>query len=244
MGIDSTELGRGARLSDGVLTRRDLVLQKLRESSGPRTIVSLADELGVHPNTVRFHVDSLISSGRVERFLGPTAGVGRPPARYRVAVGMNPNGPTNYRMLAAVLTGHLIDSSSDPARTATSLGRTWGRRLIGSDATAANVPAPDIAPSAGSSAVSRVVGVLEDLGFEPEPVAVDAREIRLRHCPFLDLVAANAKAICSLHLGLMQGAFASLDAQVTVDRLDPFVRPDLCVATLAVATLSAPEGDG
>ena len=38
-----------------------------------------------------------------------------------------------------------------------------------------------------------------------------------------------------MHLGLMQGALTAMRAPITVDRLDPFVEPDLCVAHLASA---------
>jgi len=54
----------------------------------------------------------------------------------------------------------------------------------------------------------------------------------LRHCPFLELVESGAGIVCSLHLGLMQGAMAALCTPVTVERLDPFVEPDLCLAHL------------
>lgn len=76
--------------------------------------------------------------------------------------------------------------------------------------------------------------MLGELGFEPEPhKGARSTEIRLRHCPFLDLVGDHADVICSLRLGLMQGAMAQLNGPVTVDRLDPFAEPDLCVAHLA-----------
>jgi predicted ArsR family transcriptional regulator len=39
--------------------------------------------------------------------------------------------------------------------------------------------------------------------------------------------------VCSIHLGLMQGMLAELDAPIDTDRLDPFVEPDLCVARLS-----------
>jgi predicted ArsR family transcriptional regulator len=39
--------------------------------------------------------------------------------------------------------------------------------------------------------------------------------------------------ICALHLGLMRGALARMRAPVSVDRLDPFVEPSLCVAHLS-----------
>ena len=39
--------------------RRALVLESLRASPEPRSILSLAEELGVHANTVRFHLEPL-----------------------------------------------------------------------------------------------------------------------------------------------------------------------------------------
>ena len=78
--------------------------------------------------------------------------------------------------------------------------------------------------------------LLAELGFEPEPAdGRRTREIRLRHCPFQNLAEQHGEVICSVHLGLMQGALTAMRAPVTVDRLDPFVEPDLCVARLAPA---------
>jgi predicted ArsR family transcriptional regulator len=31
------------------------------------TIAEIADQVGVHPNTVRFHLDTLVNDGRVEQ---------------------------------------------------------------------------------------------------------------------------------------------------------------------------------
>ena len=44
--------------------------------------------------------------------------------------------------------------------------------------------------------------------------------------------------MCSVHLGLMQGAMQTWESPLTVDRLEPFVPPDLCVAHLARADVS------
>ncbi len=74
-----------------------------------------------------------------------------------------------------------------------------------------------------------LVDLLADLGFAPEAGGPDD-EIRLRHCPFLELTQRETGLICPVHLGLMRGGLAKLGASVTVDRLLPFVEPDLCVA--------------
>jgi predicted ArsR family transcriptional regulator len=203
-----------------------LIVAMLRASTQPMTVVDIAENLRVHPNTVRFHLDSLVDTGRVERLLGDSNGPGRPPVVYQMSRAMDRNGPTNYRLLATMLTAHLAASARNPAKMATDLGRTWGPSIVD----VAGVRAR----STKTQALSDMVDVLADLGFEPEPHrGTRTTQIRLRHCPFLDLVDEHADVVCSLHLGLMQGAFAALKAPVTAERLEPFVEPDLCVAHLA-----------
>jgi predicted ArsR family transcriptional regulator len=211
----------------GPPARRDVILALLRESAEPRSIASVADELGVHPNTVRFHLDALARAGRVEQVLGDSTGRGRPPILFRASRRMDPAGPTNYRLLASILTGY-VAAGPDAAGVATQLGRATSSALVSS-------PPPHRAPTK-TRAVTELVELLDELGFEPEPVdGRRAREIRLRHCPFQTLAEQHSEVTCSVHLGLMQGALSAMRAPVTVDRLDPFVEPDLCVAHLAPA---------
>ena len=90
-------------------------------------------------------------------------------------------------------------------------------------------------------AVDRLVDLLEDLGFAPDRRPTDAgRRIGLHHCPFIDLVQTQGAFVCHAHLGLMQGAMAELGASVTVDQLEPFAEPDLCVARLSPSSASSP----
>jgi predicted ArsR family transcriptional regulator len=211
----------------GTPGRRDVILQLLRASAEPRSIASVADVLGVHPNTVRFHIDALLRAGRVEQVLGDSAGRGRPPILFRASRRMDPTGPTNYRLLASILTGYVAEHP-DAAGIAAQLGRSTSPALVPSSAQGR-------APSK-TRAVTELVELAE-LGFEPEPAdGPRAREIRLRHCPFQNLAEQYGEVICSVHLGLMQGALSAMRAPVTVDRLDPFVEPDLCVAHLASAS--------
>jgi len=214
--------GRGSGEPHG---RRDLILSMLRESATPLSIAGIADQLGVHQNTVRFHLDALIGAGRVERTLGDPAGPGRPPMFFWARREMDRNGPSNYRLLAEILTSNFSATASDPAIAATALGRAWGASL-----TDRSLPR---AVATKSEAVTQLVGLLDDLGFEPEPGRGGrTSQIRLRHCPFLELIDAHSDVICPLHLGLMQGAMKAITAPVTVNRLEPLVEPDLCVAHL------------
>ena len=217
--------------------RREDVLAVLRGSAEALSIVDIATQLRVHPNTVRFHLEALVDDGRVERVEPPRTGPGRPPQMFRAHAGMDPSGPRNYRLLADILTAQLA-ADPDPAGRAAEAGRAWGRRI------AADMDAP---PPSAEQAVGELVRVLDEVGFDPEPeTGGDSSRIPLRHCPFLDLAATHAEVVCPIHLGLMQGVLEGRAAPVAVDRLDPFVAPDLCLAHLTVngAERSDSQGPG
>jgi predicted ArsR family transcriptional regulator len=189
------------------------------------TIAELAQRLGVHQNTVRFHLDTLVANDQAERVEPARRSPGRPPQLFRVVPRMDPAGPRNYRMLAEALAEELA-SRPRPRERAVEAGRSWGRR------------AGDDAPRSPDQPVGSLVAMLDQLGFEPEQRTDSggaAEAIGLRHCPFLELVDTRADVVCPLHLGLMNGALESWQAEVTVDRLVPFAEPDLCVAHLAAA---------
>lgn len=216
--------------------RRREIVTALRVSGSPMTIAEIADRLEVHPNTARFHLESLLRSRHVEQVDGTVVGPGRPPLVFRARRGMDPAGPRSYRLLAGILAGQLGAEPGAGAR-ARDAGRAWGAELIEQPASSERFT--DV------QAIARLVDLLDDLGFAPEQQASSADgRLALRHCPFLELVESGAQLVCSLHLGLMQGAMAVLGAPVTVERVEPFVEPDLCVAHLAATApgrLDGPE---
>ncbi len=207
--------------------RRQAVLDTLRSSGSPMSIVDIARRLRVHPNTVRFHLQVLASDGRVERVEATRSMPGRPPLMFRAHRGMDPTGPRHYQLLADVLATSL-SADVDGVDKAVEAGRAWGSRLV---ETSSEQSARD-----DDQATDRLVRILDDVGFSPERrTSAEASQIRLNHCPFLDLVPQHEGVICPLHLGLMQGALTSMGAEITIARLDPFVEPDLCLAHLGRA---------
>ncbi|MFC5138258.1 helix-turn-helix transcriptional regulator [Actinomycetospora rhizophila] len=196
----------------------------LRDAGSELTIAEIAGRLDVHPNTARFHLESLVRSGHVEQVDGTVDGPGRPPLAFRARRGMDPDGPRSYRLLAGILAAEL-GARPDAVARAQEAGRAWGADMI-------EQPAPDQELTDGQ-ATARLLALLDDLGFAPEQRApATDRQLALRHCPFLDLVETGDRLVCSLHLGLMQGAMTTLGTPLTVEWLDPFVEPDLCVAHL------------
>lgn len=203
--------------------RRALIADVIDGSDNPLSVSELAKRLDIHPNTVRFHLDALIAAGRVERILGESTGPGRPPQVFRRRQEMDPNGPRSYRLLAEIALSALA-ADPDPAGKAVQTGRAWGSFLV-------ERPAP-AALLTEDGAVDRLVGLLDGIGFAPEErSSAGGRQIGLRNCPFLELVESQTQqVICPLHLGLMQGAMTALGARTTVERLEPFAEPGLCLA--------------
>jgi predicted ArsR family transcriptional regulator len=186
------------------------------------SIVAIADMLDVHPNTVRFHLDTLVSTGRVEQVAADRKGPGRPALMFRAAKRMDRGGPRRYRVLAEILTIGLA-TDRDPSAKALAAGRAWGRQL--------QPPPPTAATIGTEESIEHLVDLLDDLGFAPERRGEE--QVGLRHCPFLELAETRKAVICPIHLGLMQGALETWGAPVTVDRLDAFAEPDLCLAHLS-----------
>ncbi|WP_427892834.1 helix-turn-helix transcriptional regulator [Kribbella sp. GL6] len=193
--------------------RRADVLRVLRDADRPMDIPEIAERLGIHVNTARFHLDTLVGTGQAERTTAPHRRPGRPPLLFQAVRRMNPTGPRHYRVLAEILTTDLATTQ------ATEAGYHWGRT---------QATPPSINP------VGRLMGMLEGLGFSPEELPGDGvPRIGLRHCPFLELAEERSEVVCAIHLGLMQGAMESWESPLTVDTLQPFAQPDLCIAHLA-----------
>jgi predicted ArsR family transcriptional regulator len=187
------------------------------------TIVAIADVLGVHPNTVRFHLDSLVGDEQVEQVEPGRKGPGRPASMFRAVRQMDRGGARHYRLLAEILT-MALGAEKDSTAKALAAGRAWGRQMDSKSTAALDN---------SENAIGQLVDVLDELGFAPERRHDDGeQQVGLRHCPFLELAESRTAVVCPVHLGLMQGALETWGAPVAVERLEAFVEPDLCVAHL------------
>lgn len=207
--------------------RRRQVLDTIHRAAAPVGVSEIADHLGVHPNTARFHLEALVDDGVVERVPDTPSGPGRPRVGYRARPGLARGDARRYRVLAEILLSHLSATNDDPSAAATAAGRTWGAYLVPR-------PAPFQEITRGE-AVDRLTAMLDGLDFAPEPVAGEhgpPDRVRLRHCPFLELAEPHRDLVCPLHLGLMQGALSELGAPVSVTALEPFAEATACLAHL------------
>jgi len=203
-------------LADGSRAR---IVDVLRGERDGLDAHELARRLGLHVNTVRWHLGVLADAGLVSARRAQRATPGRPRTIYTLSLGATPSGKDEFRLLASVLTGALA-GDADAAAKSEAAGRSWGRYLA--------PRRPPLTSPTDEDAIADVVDLMAEQGFAPE---VERNEIRLHRCPFLDLAEQHPGVVCSVHKGLMAGALDELGADLDVE-LTPFVRPDLCVARL------------
>ncbi len=109
--------------------RRAEVLDMLRAVGSPVGVRDVADRMGLHPNTARFHLDALVDAGLAVRAPQVRAVPGRPSTGYQAAEGGGIAGRRQYRLLAEILTSLISGVLPRPAEAAGEAGRQWGRYL-------------------------------------------------------------------------------------------------------------------
>jgi predicted ArsR family transcriptional regulator len=204
---------------------RVALLEILSAAGRPLSVQQVADQMGLHPNTIRAHLNLLIEYGHVVRQRDSTGKPGRPRQVYAVSPPGDPAPPEkshrrNFRLLASVLVEYL-SNADDPTAAAVDAGRLFGERLV-EPADEGQLPVPT---------TERVVKLLDDIGFQPE-LTQDGSAIKLRHCPFHELARSQPDVVCNVHLGLLRGALRQLGAPGEATRLIPFVTPQLCVVEM------------
>lgn len=198
----------------------------LQAASADLGVNEIAERVRLHPNTARFHLDGLVEAGLARRTIEDRATPGRPRGLYTASLDSGGVGRRSYRLLAEILTSYLASQVKQPDQASLRAGEAWGHFLT-------ERPAPFRRVDA-ATATRHLVQTLDDIGFAPEAVTVRRkRQILLRHCPFRETAEEHPDVICPLHLGLMRGMLAELDAPLEAERLDPFVEPNLCVTHLA-----------
>jgi predicted ArsR family transcriptional regulator len=178
----------------------------------------------LHLSTVRAHLDVLIGANLVDSHAEVRTTPGRPRRFYEATAEATDAAETGgYRLLAEILVSHLSGTSDDVRRDAIAAGRAWGTYFVERPPPYTRMPR--------DNARRQVLLLLDRLGFQPE-LDDDGERILIRRCPFLDVARRHQDVVCSLHLGIMQGALETLGASVEARDLEPFVQPSLCVAHL------------
>lgn len=200
------------------------ILRVLEAEAVPLDVAVLAQRVGLHANTVRWHLAILAEAGLVREERVASTRRGRPPHAYRLVDGALDQQPGGHRLLAEILVASLA-GRRDSAALVEEAGRARGRALV--------APPDGGGPVSAKQATAEVVRLLETFGFRPALKRErGGQRIDMRPCPFGENAVKHSEIVCPLHLGVLQGALETLDAPVEATALEPFVRPDLCCAHL------------
>lgn len=201
-------MDRAAELS----VKQREVLDRLALHPHGAQVGDLAKEMGMHPNTIRGHLDELLARDLVQVTTAPSEGRGRPSNIFHTRTPHHSTVTREYIGLVRTMAECLTEGDTEKARE---IGRQWARqthdgREVQSDAS-------------GASQLNALIAILRDLGFDPS-YPNQSGNIGLNACPFTTVgVSAPSSVICALHAGYLDELSGGI-----VHKLLPYSRPSQC----------------
>lgn len=172
---------------------RYAIYEYLLTAGAPRSTADISDELGLHPNTVRPHLERMRDVGLLLVETDSRGAVGRPQHRYSLAVDAPSVGiePPRWQVLARMLAdvaAFMAPEPVDVAAMAEDQGRAAAERRT------------------GRPCVDALIESLAELGFDPATtVDAEGTSIAFTACPYRDLAEAYPDLVCNLHRGFIEG---------------------------------------
>lgn len=198
--------------------RRAELVAALEEAVAALDATELGRRVGLHANTVRWHLGILEDVGIVSSRPEHRDTPGRPRRVWNRA-GRGPHDEAGeHRALARALVS-VVAGLPEAAADAEAAGRSWGRFAARRASPAARSEDP----------VEGLARVLRERGFEPR---VDGLGVTMSRCPFAELARESPAVVCGMHRGLVEGVLAEAGSTLAVDELDVFPRPGVCVLRL------------
>jgi predicted ArsR family transcriptional regulator len=174
---------------------RYAIYLELARSSRPLSTSDVAETLGLHPNTVRPHLERMRDVGLLDARPDTAGAVGRPQKLYSLSAAAPSLGlePPVYPMIARMLLS-LAEEAGIDGELAVGAGRAEGERT-------AHRRVDTRRPC-----IDAAVAMLDELGFDPARVDEDGQTtVAFTHCPFADLAESDPDLVCSLHRGMLEG---------------------------------------
>lgn len=201
---------------------RYAIYLELARAATPRSTADVAEALGLHPNTVRPHLERMREVGLLHVEIDSRGSVGRPQHLYSLAPDAPSLGlePPAFPLMAGLLAN--VAAACTPAPDAVaSIGREHGRHA-----------GVERAAQSAEGCVAAVCAELGELGFDPvEETDGPVTTIAFSHCPFLHLAEAFPDLVCHLHRGMVEGMVEVLGG-AEVERFSTLADRDPCQVDL------------
>lgn len=208
-------------------SRRALYLY-VRRQDHPVSREEAAGAQQITRNLAAFHLDKLVEAGLLQARYEVPAGPrrrGRAPKVYEPTGDLSITVPERrYQLLADILAEAVAGDPTDAAAAARAHARSYGQRMgeqLRAAGTGAGLPA---------HRQPELVGVLEELGFDP--TAGDGATT-LANCPFRALADRHTELVCGLNYEFVSGLLTGLGVTGLRARLVP--QPPRCCVELSSA---------
>jgi predicted ArsR family transcriptional regulator len=200
---------------------RYAIYLELARSASPLSTQDIAETLGLHPNTVRPHLERMREVGLLDIEVEARGSVGRPQHRYSLAADAPSLGlePAAFPLLARLLVGAAAGAGV-AGEDAAAASREQGRAMA--------------ARSGHGTCAQALTRALNELGFDP--ATADDGElatIAFTHCPYRELAETHPEVICHLHRGLVEG-FVEEHGGADVAQFGTLVDREPCQVVLSV----------
>jgi predicted ArsR family transcriptional regulator len=183
------------------------------ETAGPLDAGELGRRVGLHANTVRWHL-GILEDARLVVSGADRRGVPGRPRRVWEAQRVHDDAAEQVALSRTLVS--IVARSRHAREECEEAGRAWGRRVAGRS-------------RSEEGDMRRLVHVLEEHGLEPQAQGLD---VTMTRCPFADLARESPEVVCGIHRGLVEGVLEEAGSALAVERLDVFPRPGVCVLGL------------
>jgi predicted ArsR family transcriptional regulator len=200
---------------------RFAIYRELALATSPLSAQEIAERLGLHPNTVRPHLERMRDADLVAVETLHRGTPGRPQHRYSLAPGAPGLGGVEspaHTLLAGMLAAMAERAGAD-GLDAAAIGRGVGREAVAQEG---------VRRTSAQACAATLNRQLDRLGFEPSP---EEREqlthIAFLRCPFRELAEAYPELVCNLHRGITEGVVEAAGGG-TVEQFNTLYDRDHC----------------
>ncbi len=196
------------------------MLETVETAHRPLRAAEVAQMLGLHHNTVREHLEALVSAGFVSAAAQPTGRRGRPALAY-TAVAPDPGEVLDSYLALLDAIAQTLGSVEDARRLAHEIGRRWAHEAALDDA-ASTTTDSDSAQADPTQLLRRLLPALSRMGFAPDP---SKDTLVLRACPLVTGTRVPHEMVCHMHEGFLNEALAGVASRD--EPQEPGERPHL-----------------